>query len=118
MRNSGFLWFITAILVVLDIYVFQAVKMVSQTASAKMKLVIFSAYWTVSITAVLLLILLPYINYTGWPKSVRTYLFATLVGLFFAKLVASMFFAVDDIRRGAMWIIGKLFSNPSVEVSQ
>ena len=118
MRNSGFIWVITVILVILDIYVFQAVKMVSQSASAKMKLVIFSAYWTISIIAVLLLILLPYINYTTWPKSVRTYLFATLVGLFFAKLVASTFFALDDIRRGAMWIIGKLFSNPSVEVSQ
>jgi len=118
MRNSGFLWVIAVILVILDIYVFQAVKMVSQTASAKMKLVIFSAYWTISVLSVLLLIILPYINYTGWPKSVRTYLFATLVGLFFAKLVASTFFALDDIRRGAMWIIGKLFSNPSVEVSQ
>jgi len=118
MRNSGFLWVIAAIMVVLDIYVFQAVKMVSQAASAKMKLFIFSAYWTVSIICVLLLILLPYVNYAGWPKTVRTYLFATLVGLFFAKLIGSMFFAVDDIRRGAMWIIGKLFSNPSVEVSQ
>jgi len=44
--------------------------------------------------------------------------FAIIVGLFFSKLIASMFFAMDDIRRGATWIIGKLFSNPSVPVSE
>ena len=54
----------------------------------------------------------------AWPKAVRTYVFAIVVGLFFSKLLASMFFAIDDIRRGATWIIGKLFSNPSVPVSQ
>jgi predicted MPP superfamily phosphohydrolase len=61
---------------------------------------------------------LPYLNYGNWPKSLRTYLFATVVGLFFSKLIASLFFVVDDVRRGMMWLIGKLFSNPSVEISE
>ena len=118
MRNSKFLWIIVAIMALLDIYVFQAVKVVCQSLSPKARFLVYGIYWTFSICALVLLIILPYVNYANWPKSVRTYLFATLVGLFFAKLIASLFFVVDDVRRCGMWLIGKLFSNPSVEISQ
>lgn len=118
MRNSSFLWIIVAILAVLDIYVFQAVKTVSQSVSPRIRIFIYWAYWALSVSSLLLLILLPFLNYENWPKLVRTYLFATIVGLFFAKLIASLFFLLDDVRRAAMWLIGKLFSNPSVEISQ
>ncbi|MDX1936141.1 MAG: metallophosphoesterase [Flavihumibacter sp.] len=118
MRNSGFLWVIVALMIVLDFYVFQALKVVTQTALPKTKLILYSIYWTLSVLALAILILMPYINFDSWPKTLRTYLFATVVGLFFAKLIASLFFLVDDVRRGIMWTIGKLFSNPSVEVSQ
>jgi predicted MPP superfamily phosphohydrolase len=50
--------------------------------------------------------------YTGpdvLSKKIRTYLFATIIGLFLAKSVAIIFFLVDDIRRVIQWITGKLF---------
>jgi len=109
MRNTGFLWIIIGIMVVLDFYVFQAVKTISSGATPRVKTIIYGAYWTISFCTVLLLILLPYINYENWPKAVRTYLFATVVGLFFAKLVAVIFFLLDDIRRVIQWASGKLF---------
>lgn len=117
MRNPGFLWIMIGIMVVLDFYVFQAVKVVAPT-SPKLRLTVFIIYWALSAFCVTILILLPNINYENWPKASRTYVFATIVGLFFSKLVASLFIAVDDLRRGCMWIIGKLFSNPSVEITQ
>jgi predicted MPP superfamily phosphohydrolase len=117
MRNTRFLWIIVAITILLDIYVFQALKTVSHNLSPKSRYIIYAIYWTLSIAAIVLLLVLPYVNYTNWPKSLRTYLFATLVGLFFAKVIASLFFLVDDVRRAGMWLIGKLFSNPSVEIS-
>ncbi len=109
MRNSGFLWIIIVILALLDIYVFQVVKLVSQSASARAKTAIFAGYWTVSGLTFLLLILLPYLNFETWPKAIRTYAFATVVGLFFAKIIAVSFFLVDDIRRAIQWAIGKFF---------
>lgn len=109
MRNTGFLWIIIGIMVVLDFYVFQAVKTISSGATPRVRTIIYGAYWTISACTVLLLILLPYINYENWPKAVRTYLFATIVGLFFAKLVAVIFFLLDDIRRVIQWASGKLF---------
>jgi len=118
MRNSGFLWIITGILLVLDIYIFQVIKWVTPVSSPRLRLAIFVAYWILCIAAIVMLIAMPYLNYETWPKAVRTYVFAIIVGLFFSKLIASMFFAIDDIRRACTWIIGKLFSNPSVPVSQ
>ncbi|GAC1427813.1 MAG: metallophosphoesterase [Chitinophagaceae bacterium] len=52
---------------------------------------------------------MPFVNYDKWPRAVRTYLFATILGLFFAKLVAVVFFLLDDIRRVIQWASGKIF---------
>lgn len=91
MRNSSFIWVFVAILAVLDIYVFQAVKTISQSVSPRIRIFIYAAYWMLSVASLLLLIMLPYLNFENWPKSIRTYVFATVVGLFFAKLIASLF---------------------------
>lgn len=117
MRNTGFIWIMIGIMVVLDFYVFQAIKVVAP-ASPKLRTVIFIFYWLLAVASLAVVVMLPNSNYENWPKTARTYIFATIVGLFFAKLVATVFFVIDDIRRGAMWIIGKLFSNPSVEITQ
>jgi uncharacterized protein len=109
MRNSGFLWVIIVILALLDLYVFQVVKLLSQSASGRVKTIIYTAYWAISGITILLLILLPYLNYESWPKAVRTYTFATIVGLFFAKIIAVTFFLIDDIRRLIQWASGKIF---------
>jgi len=109
MRRSGFRWVIIAIMLLLDLYVFQAVKLVSHDLPQKIKLIIYGLYWSVSVVAVLLLALMPYISYDSWPRAVRTYLFATIVGLFFAKIIAVVFFMLDDVRRGIQWASSKLF---------
>lgn len=109
MRRTGFRWVIVAIMLLLDLYVFQVIKLVSHDLPQKVKLIIYGLYWSVSVVAILLLALMPYINYDSWPRAVRTYLFATIVGLFFAKIIAVVFFMLDDIRRGIQWASSKLF---------
>jgi len=52
------------------------------------------------------------------PKKIRTYLFATLIALFFSKAIAVLFFLIDDIRRLVQWLFSKfLFGNTDVEIS-
>jgi predicted MPP superfamily phosphohydrolase len=111
MRNSPFWWILIGFMILLDIYCFQAVKVVSQSASTKTKTIIFTIYWVVSIAAVILLLVLPYLHFAHQAKFSRTTIFAVILGLFFAKLIASVFFLVDDIRRGIQWVAGKLFFN-------
>ena len=109
MRNSGAWWIIIIIMLLLDLYVFQVIRALASGASEKWRMVVYMLYWTVSLAAVVVMVILPFVNIESWPKSVRSYLFATIIGLFFAKVLASVFFLLDDFRRGAMWVMSKLF---------
>ncbi|MEO7311809.1 MAG: metallophosphoesterase [Chitinophagaceae bacterium] len=113
--TSGSLIFV-AIMLLVDWYVFMAVKTVSHNLSPKARSVVFALFWIVSILSALFIALLPYVNYEAWQRPVRTYIFAVVIGLFLAKLVSVFFFLIDDIRRGLQWLSGKLFfKNTEVE---
>jgi uncharacterized protein len=111
MRNPTFLWIIFGIMLVLEIYVFQAVKMVLPPSQPRLRITIFVIYWVISALMLGTLLSFPYLNYDTWPKQLRTYVLAIIVGAFFSMLITSLFLAVDDIRRGATWIIVRLFRN-------
>src|SRR5664279_1870451 len=97
------------IMLLLDTYVFQAIKTVSHSASPKTRTIIFSIYWAISIIAIIGFLLFVFTGPDFLPKKVRTYLFATVIGLFLAKFLAVVFFLVDDIRRLIQLVAGKLF---------
>ena len=96
-------------MILLDTYVFQALKVVSSSASPKTKTIIYSVYWGISILAVICFLLFILTGAEFLPKKLRTYMFATVVGLFLGKLISVVFFLVDDIRRVIQWVTGKLF---------
>ncbi len=111
MRNSGTWWIIAVIMLLLDFYVYQAIKTVSQNASERSKIIIQITYWTLAIVTLASLLALPYIQTLQNSKIFRNYIFAILVGLFFAKMVGSIFFLIDDIRRIGMWAVMKMVSS-------
>lgn len=117
MRNSPFWIFIAGLMVVLDIYFFQVVKLLTTNAQPRSRTVIHTTYWIISIAVILLLVLLPYLNLDGVRKGLRSTVFAVLVGFFVLKLFSCLFFLIDDIRRGIQWLWGKLFFS-SVESGQ
>ena len=53
MRSPTFVVILLAVMVLLDTYVFQAIKVVSSSASPKAKTIIYSIYWTISILAII-----------------------------------------------------------------
>ncbi len=106
----GVIIFISIVLM-LDTYVFQAVKSLSQNLPPKTKTIIYSIYWCLTAIAVVSFLLFVYTQQDFLGKKVRTYLFATVIGLFLAKITAGVFFLIDDIRRGVQWAALKLFSN-------
>jgi predicted MPP superfamily phosphohydrolase len=111
MRNSGAFWVIALVMLLLDCYVFQAVKVVTQPLSERWRVIIHYGYWTVSLLTLAALLSFPFIQVLQTSKIFRNYVFAILVGLFLAKLIGSLFFLTDDIRRGVLWTISKLFRN-------
>lgn len=109
MRSSPIWLILAGIMLLLDIYVFQILKFVTQSALPKTKTIINSTYWFITITALILLFILPYLNLDNLHKGVRSTIFAIVIGLFLTQLIASVFFLIDDIRRGIQWVVGKLF---------
>ncbi len=119
MRNSPFWWVLIGLMILLDIYVFQAIKVIVHPTSTRTRTIIYAAYWTLSGIAIIILLILPYLQFQHQSKVFRTTLFAIVAGLFFAKLVASIFFLIDDLRRLIQWVAGKLFfSNTEGEMLQ
>ena len=108
MRNASTWWIIAAIMLLLDFYVFQALKTVTQNSSEKARAIIHIVYWVVSGLTLLALLSFPYIQVLQTSKLFRNYIFAILVGLFFAKLVGSLFFLTDDLRRGSLFLLSKI----------
>ncbi|TDO27133.1 metallophosphoesterase [Sediminibacterium goheungense] len=109
MRNAGTLWIIALIMLLLDFYVFQAVRVVTQNLSERARLWVYIGYWVLSGLALIAILSFPYIQALQSSKFYRNYVFAILVGLFFAKLIATVFFLTDDLRRAAVWLMSKIF---------
>jgi uncharacterized protein len=111
MRTPLGVVFFLSIMLALDFYFFQAIKTVSQSLSPKAKTILYTAYWGITILAVIGYLLFVFTEQAYLGRKVRTYLFSIIIGLFLAKMVAMVFFLVDDLRRGIQWLAGKLFFN-------
>jgi len=106
-RTTRFTVIFIAIMLVLDLYIFQAVKTVTASASPRIRIAIYILFWFLTALTIASFLLFVYGNPDVIGKKFKTYLFATLIGLFMAKLVAVVFFILDDLRRLVQWVIGK-----------
>lgn len=109
MRRLAGSWIFLLIFLLLDIYVFQALKIVAVSWAPKTRMIVYAVYWGISVLSFTLMLSVLFTNYENWHKLLRTYAFAIVIGLFLAKLLASVFFVVDDIRRIAQWAGSFLF---------
>jgi hypothetical protein len=96
-------------MIALDFYVFQVVKVVTQSASPKARAIIYITYWTISVLSLVILAILPYFNFENLPKGARNMIFAVIIALFFGKLITAVFLLIDDVRRLIQWVAGKIY---------
>lgn len=117
MRTPIGTFIIIVIMILLDIYVFMAIKSVSHPASSRIRTIIFSIYWALAILCLVGIILFILTGPDFLPRKVRTYLFATVLAFVFAQIVASVFLLIDDVRRLIQWAAEKAFFR-NTEVAQ
>lgn len=117
MRTPLGAFIIVIIMILLDVYVFVGIKAISNTTSSRTRAIIFSAYWILSALAIIGFLIFVFTGPEFLSKKVRSYLFATVMGLFFSKFIVIVFFLVDDIRRLLQWGAAKLFFS-NTETSQ
>ncbi|MCK9402319.1 MAG: metallophosphoesterase [Chitinophagaceae bacterium] len=115
MRNASTWWIIALIMLLLDLYVYQALKTVTQNSNEKTRMLVQVVYWVISGLTLVTLLSFPYTQALQSSKFFRNYIFAFMAGLFFAKLLGSVFFMTDDLRRGGLWLMLKLFPNTGAQ---
>src|SRR5258705_8831761 len=110
MRKSPFWWILMSFMLLIDIYFFQALQVVTGDSTPGTQIIIYSLYWALSVAAIIIFWTLPYIHFKHHARLSRTNVFSILAGLFFAKLIASIFFLADDMYRFVLWIGGDAVS--------
>jgi uncharacterized protein len=107
MRTPIAAFIIIAISALMDTYIFQAIKAVSQSVSPKTKTIIYTIYWILSALVIVTFLIFMFTDHSFLGKRFRTYLFATAIGLFLSKIIVVAFLFIDDIRRAIQWIVGR-----------
>jgi uncharacterized protein len=114
MRKSPFWWILMVFMLLIDIYFFQALQVITADASQGAQIIIYSLYWALSVAAIVIFWALPYIHFKHHARLSRSKLFSILVGLFIAKLVGSIFFIGDDLYRFIHLIFGEEISRSNL----
>lgn len=83
----------------LDWYVFQALKTISGSWNGATSRRVFVIYWSISVLSIGLIIYFFLFDVTARSHITRNYLFAIIACIFFAKFISGFFFLIDDMRR-------------------
>ncbi|MCB2409672.1 metallophosphoesterase [Hymenobacter lucidus] len=94
-----------------DWYVFQAVRTVSQGASAATQRFIAAGYWLLTVISLLGILWMAVSRGTP-PTLLRTYLTSAIMVLFVSKFVVVLFLLVDDAGRLVRFIASKFGAQP------
>lgn len=109
MRNQVNLWILFFIVLLVDFYIFQAIKTAVQPFSPRMKTGVYILYWMVTVLVFLTIIIMPHMHPDNWMQGFHIYWIAGIIGLIFSKLVTVIFLLMDDIRRLIQWGGEKLY---------
>ena len=101
------------LLIVLDIYVFQAFKFAFRNSSEIVQKTTTIIFWSMTAFCVGVLLVSRVYDWDLWPKALKTYAGAFIFVLTFSKIFILIFLLTDDIFRGGRWAFDKLFSSPA-----
>ncbi|HEX8546308.1 MAG TPA: metallophosphoesterase [Cytophagaceae bacterium] len=99
---------LTAVFVVIDFYVFQAVRVAFQHTSDTSKKVVAIFYWCLTLVSLLAVVLFLFVNPERMGSIVRNFLLTTLFANVISKLVVVIFLLIDDIGRLIKWAVRSL----------
>ena len=95
------------ILLLIDLYAFQAFRFVTKGYSKTAIRWINTLYWFVSCFFYVLIILTQYTDWHSWNIYFRTYSIGFLIILITSKIVLDLFVFVDDVVRFFRWLFMK-----------
>lgn len=90
------------ILLLLDLYAFQAFRIISQHWSVAARWVLYALFWSIPIIAIGGILIASNSDVTKWNKHVYTFFRAFIFIAYFSKFLIAAFLLADDIRRVGM----------------
>lgn len=99
---------VAVILFLIDLYVFQGVKLLIQGRSLSTQRIVIWSYWIVSALSIFVLFLGQWIDWHTWPKALRVYTFAMIFVIYLTKIFITVFMLIDDIIRLFRYVFGWL----------
>ena len=98
------------ILLLIDLYVFQAFRVIGQDLPEFWRRIIYTGYWLVTVLVLTGYFTYHFINPDLYPKIFRTFLMVGIFMHYFAKTFMVIFLVLDDVIRAGQWIVS-LFSH-------
>ena len=111
MNRNLVIFILPAILLLIDWYVWQAIKTLSRSASEGTQRTIAIIYWGFTAVAISLYVIVQLLPADSLSRQTRTLMWAGIAVPYFSKFIAILFLLVDDIFRFFRWIVS-LFSTP------
>src|SRR4029077_17492391 len=91
--------FLSIILLIIDLFAFQALKYVVGSSGKSVKMISYVIYWSIPIITIAFLVA----AVTGWsenlPKTIKVLVRAMIFILYFSKLLVAIMILIDDLRR-------------------
>src|SRR5688500_368106 len=92
------------IIILIDIYVFQAVKTLCETLTNNQRRAVYVGFWSITVFSICFLLIAFSTDFFAWPKALRNYGIAIIFIVYICKLIILPFLLVDDIIRGIKWL--------------
>ena len=107
---------ITALIFVLiDLYVFQAIKIAVSDSSLLIKRIVIGGYWTITLATLGLFFLFNFGDPDALGPKTRTFIITGIVSNYFIKLFIVLFLLIDDLIRLGKWIYQNISGITSTE---
>ena len=113
MNRAALVFIAPAIFLLIDTYVYQAVRYLSRSASDSTQRTIAFVYWGFTILSLIAYVTMQLLPADSLSRQVRTFIWAGIAIPYFSKVFAVIFILIDDIGRFFRWIVS-LFYKPEV----
>ncbi len=114
MNRILFFILIGLVFLLIDWYVYQAIRTVSRNLSEEAQRIISLIYWGFTALSVGLFLFMQLSPPDLLDRHTRTFLYAGIIIPYFSKIFAVLFILIDDIGRFGRWVIS-LFYEPEVQ---
>ncbi|GAB3572814.1 metallophosphoesterase [Spirosoma luteolum] len=113
MNRAALVFIAPAIFLLIDTYVYQAIKYVSRSASDSTQRTIALVYWGFTGLTLAAYLLMQFLPADSLSRQTRTFIWAGIAIPYFSKVFAVLIIAIDDLGRFFRWLVG-LFYKPEV----